>query len=226
VGYEGFMTVYLHALPKRRLGAKALAPWVPIRSTIATDAMNKANALDAAIRPIKAGYEMLGQALTVRAMAGDITPLLHALSVAKPGDVLVVDAGGYADNAVLGGNMTNEAMRQGVAGLVIDGAIRDVAEIRDHGIPCFTRAVTPAGPNFSEIGDVGGPVSCGGVLVKSGDLVIGDDDGITIVPRGQMAAVLEACRATLKAEAEWDRRIGAGESFAEILNLPPMEPAP
>ncbi|MBT4489687.1 MAG: hypothetical protein HOC72_19255, partial [Rhodospirillaceae bacterium] len=69
------MTVFLHALPKRRLGAKALAPWADIRSPIATDSMNKANALDAAIRPIKAGYEMLGQALTVRAMAGDITPL-------------------------------------------------------------------------------------------------------------------------------------------------------
>jgi regulator of RNase E activity RraA len=220
------MTVYLHALPKRRLGAGALAPWAPIRSTIATDAMNKANALDAAIRPIRAGYEMLGQALTVRAMAGDITPLLHALSLTKPGDVLVVDAGGYADNAVLGGNMTNQAMRQGMAGLVIDGAIRDVAEIRGYGIPTFTRAITPAGPNFSGIGDVGGPVSCGGVQVKTGDLVIGDDDGIVIVPRGQMAAVLAACQETLKAEAAWERRIGAGETFADILELPAMEPAP
>jgi regulator of RNase E activity RraA len=220
------MTVYLHALPKRRLGAKALAPWAHIRSTIATDAMNKANALDAAIRPIKTGYEMLGQALTVRAMAGDITPLLHALSLARPGDVLVVDAGGYAQNAVLGGNMTNEAIRQGMAGLVIDGAIRDVAEIRAHGIPTFTRAVTPAGPNFSQIGDVGGPVSCGGVQVKTGDLVIGDDDGIVIVPRGRMAVVLETCQATLQAEAEWERRISAGEVFSDILDLAPMEPAP
>lgn len=220
------MTVYLHALPKRRLGAKALAPWAGVRSPIATDAQNKANALDAAIRPIKAGYQMLGQALTVRAVAGDITPLLHALSVARAGDVLMVDAGGYADNAVLGGNMTNEAVRQGMAGLVIDGAIRDVAEIRDMGIPCFTRAVTPAGPNFSQIGDVGGPISCGGVQVKTGDLVIGDDDGITVVPKARMAEVLATCQETLKAEDEWDRRINAGDRFADILDLPPMEPAP
>ncbi len=220
------MSIYLHSLPKQRISKSALALWAEIRSPIASDAMNKAKTLDAAIRPIAPGFRMLGQALTVRAIAGGITPLLQALSLARTGDVLVVDAGGFADNAVLGGNMTNEAVRRGMAGLVIDGAIRDLAEIRDYGIPCFTRAVTPAGPNFAEVGDVGGPVSCGGVLVKSGDLVIGDDDGITIVPRGQMAAVLEACRATLKAEAEWDRRIGAGESFAEILNLPPMEPAP
>ena len=220
------MTVYLHALPKRRLGPKGLDPWAAIRSPIATDAMNKANALDAAIRPIKAGYEMLGQALTVRAIAGDITPLLNALSVAQAGDVLMVDAGGYADNAVLGGNMTNEAVLRGMAGLVIDGAIRDVAEIRDMDIPCFTRAITPAGPNFSQIGDVGAPISCGGVQVKTGDLVIGDDDGVTIVPKTRMADVLAACQEILKVEAKWERRIKAGGAFSDILDLPPMEPAP
>ena len=220
------MAIYLHPLPKRRLGEKALAPWAEIRSPIASDAMDKAKTLDAAIRPIAPGFRMLGQALTVRAIAGGIVPLLHAISLARPGDVLVVDGGGYADNAVLGGNMTNEAVRRGITGLVIDGAIRDVAEIRDYGIPTFTRAITPAGPNFAETGDVGGPVSCGGVLVKSGDLVIGDDDGITIVPRSRVAAALAACQATLKAEAEWDRRIAAGDTFADILDLPPMEPAP
>ena len=220
------MTIYLHPLPEQRLHDDDLAPWAGIRSPIASDSMNKAKTLDAAIRPIAPGFHMLGQALTVRAVAGGITPLLHALSLARTGDVLVVDAGGFADNAVLGGNMTNEAVRQGMAGLVIDGAIRDVAEIRGYGIPTFTRAITPAGPNFAEIGDVGGPVSCGGVLVHSGDLVIGDDDGIAVVPRGQMAAVLAACQATLAAEAEWDRRIAEGEAFSDILNLPPMEPAP
>lgn len=220
------MPIYLHSFPKRRLSAKALAPWMEIRSPIASDAMNKAKTLDAAIRPIAPGYSMLGQALTVRAVAGGIAPLLHALSLAKPGDVLVVDAGGFADNAVLGGNMTNEAMRRGMAGLVIDGAIRDLAEIRDHGIPTFTRAVTPAGPNFAETGDVGGPVSCGGVLVNAGDLVLGDDDGVVVVPRARMATVLAACQATLAAEAEWERRIAAGEAFTRILDLPPMEPAP
>jgi len=220
------MSIYLHTLPKRRLGVRALAPWMEIRSPIASDAMNKAKTLDAAIRPIAPGFRMLGQALTVRAVAGGIAPLLHALSLARPGDVLVVDAGGHADNAVLGGNMTNEAMRRNMAGLVIDGAIRDLAEIRDYGIPTFTRAVTPAGPNFADTGDVGGPVSCGGVLVNAGDLVLGDDDGVVVVPRAKMAAVLDACQATLAAEAEWDRRITAGEAFTQILDLPPMKPAP
>jgi len=203
------MSIYLHALPKRRLSAKALAPWAAVRSPIASDAMDKANALDAAIRPIKAGYVMLGQALTVRAMPGGIAPLLHAISVAKPGDVLVVDGGGYPNNAILGGNMTNEAVRRGMAGLVIDGAIRDVVEIRDYGIPTFTRAITPAGPNFADIGDVGGPISCGGVAVNTGDLVIGDDDGITIVPKARIGEVLATCQETLKAEGKWDRRLNA-----------------
>jgi regulator of RNase E activity RraA len=220
------MVVHLHPLPKRRLGPKALADWSHIRSPIASDSMNKAGTLDAAIRPLKTGYLMLGQALTVRAMAGDITALLHALSVAKPGDVLVVDGRGHTNNAILGGNMTNEALRRGMAGLIIDGAIRDAAEIRDHGIPCYTRAITPAGPHFGHIGDVGGAISCGGVVVHTGDLVIGDDDGVTVVPKARMASVLAACRETLAAEAEWERRLEAGEPFAEILDLPPMEPAP
>ena len=220
------MPVHLHALPKHRLSAKALARWADIRSPVASDSMNKAGTLAAAIRPIKPGYLMLGQALTVRAIAGDITPLLHGISQTKPGDILMVDGGGYVDNAILGGNMANEASRRGVAGLVIDGAIRDVAEIRELDIPCFTRAVNPAGPNYSYIGDVGAPISCGGTLVESGDLVIGDDDGVTVVPRRRIDSVLTACLETLAAEAEWDRRITAGESFTEILALSPMEPAP
>jgi len=188
--------------------------------------MNKAGTLAAAIRPIKPGYRMLGQALTVRAIAGDITPLLHGISQTKPGDILIVDGGGCMDNAILGGNMAKEASCRGVAGLVIDGAIRDVAEIRELDIPCFTRAITPAGPNYSYIGDVGAPISCGGTLVESGDLVIGDDDGVTVVPRRRINKVLTVCRETLAAEAEWDRRINAGESFTDILDLSPMELAP
>ncbi len=220
------MVIHLHALPKHRLGTKALARWADIRSTIASDSMNKAGTLAAAIRPIKPGYRMLGQALTVRAIAGDITPLLHGISQTKPGDILIVDGGGCMDNAILGGNMANEASCRGVAGLVIDGAIRDVAEIRELDIPCFTRAITPAGPNYSYIGDVGAPISCGGTLVESGDLVIGDDDGVTVVPRRRINKVLTVCRETLAAEAEWDRRINAGESFTDILDLSPMELAP
>ena len=220
------MVIHLHALPKHRLGAKALARWADIRSPIASDSMNKAGTLAAAIRPIKPGYRMLGQALTVRAIAGDITPLLHGISQTKPGDILIVDGGGCMDNAILGGNMAKEASCRGVAGLVIDGAIRDVAEIRELDIPCFTRAITPAGPNYSYIGDVGAPISCGGTLVESGDLVIGDDDGVTVVPRRRINKVLTVCRETLAAEAEWDRRINAGESFTDILDLSPMELAP
>ena len=220
------MVIHLHALPKHRLGAKALARWADIRSPIASDSMNKAGTLAAAIRPIKPGYRMLGQALTVRTIAGDITPLLHGISQTKPGDILIVDGGGCMDNAILGGNMANEASCRGVAGLIIDGAIRDVAEIRELDIPCFTRAITPAGPNYSYIGDVGAPISCGGTLVESGDLVIGDDDGVTVVPRRRINKVLTVCRETLAAEAEWDRRINAGESFTDILDLSPMELAP
>ncbi|MDP6345394.1 MAG: RraA family protein [Alphaproteobacteria bacterium] len=213
----------MHRLPGRRLGARALAPWREIRTTIATDAMNRANAMAAAIHAIKPGYEMVGQALTVRAIAADISPLLYALSVARPGDVLVVDAGGHTDNAVLGGNMANEALARGMAGLVIDGAIRDVAEIRELGIPTFTRAVTPAGPHAGQVGEVGAPVSCGGVIVQCGDLVLGDDDGVVVVPRQRMAEVLAACQQTLAAEAEWQRRIAAGDSFRDILELPEPE---
>lgn len=220
------MPVHLHPRRHRRLSEEERAAWADLRAPIISDSMNRARTMAAAITPVAPGLRLLGQALTVRTIAADITPLLYALEIAEPGDVLVVDAAQHVDNAVLGGHMNNEALKRGIAGIVIDGSVRDVEELRTSGMPVFSRGITPAGPHSGLIGDVNLSISCGGVTVDPGDIVIGDDDGVVVVPLDRADDVARRCREHLDVEAEWAWRIAAGESFARILDLPPAEDAP
>ncbi len=220
------MPVFLHPRRHRRLSDEERADWQALRAPIISDSMNRARTMAAAIKPVGPGMRLLGQALTVRTIAADITPLLYALEVAEPGDVLVVDAAQHVDNAVLGGHMNNEALRRGLVGIVIDGSVRDVEELRSSGMPVFSRGVTPAGPHSGLIGDVNLSISCGGVTVDPGDIVVGDDDGVVVVPLDRARDVLQRCREHLEIEADWARRIADGEGFARILDLPPPEDAP
>ena len=157
---------------------------------------------------------MAGTAVTVRSRGGDNLTYLRALEFCRAGDVLVIDAGGDLNNAVIGGILTFYAASIGLAGIVIDGAIRDVAEIRSREFPVYARGVTHRGPYKDGPGEINVPVSVGGMVVNPGDIVVGDQDGVLAIPQEDAATVIEKAHAVLAAEArtmqamregKWDR---------------------
>ncbi len=143
---------------------------------------------------------MSGPALTVRTRPGDNLMVHHALDIASPGDVIVVDAGGDLTTAIIGEIMVGMARKNGVAGIVINGAIRDAREIRHMGLPVYAAGVTHRGPYKDGPGEINVPIAIDGMVVASGDLVLGDGDGVLSVPYDMTDAVLKA--ATAKKEAE------------------------
>jgi regulator of RNase E activity RraA len=158
---------------------------------------------------------MAGTAMTARTRAGDNLVVHAALELVRPGEVIVVAAGGATDRAILGGIMATYARHRGAAGLVVDGAIRDVLQVRDHGPPTFAKGVCHLGPYRSGPGELRCPVAVAGVVVHDGDYVIGDADGVAIVPRDRIDDVLQAAEAKGRYEQQeladiasgtWDRR--------------------
>jgi regulator of RNase E activity RraA len=193
-------------------------PLAAASTAIISDCLNRFGAMSAGVRRL-AGGALFGPAFTVRTMAGESSTLHLAVAAAPPGSILVVDAGGYCDRAVWGELLSVAAVARGLNGTVVDGAVRDVAAIRAMGYPLFARAHTPAGPHKGWTGDWGRPVSCGGVVVHTGDLVIGDDDGVVVVPVDEAPQVRAALEPRLEVEDGWRRRINAGESSAAVLGL-------
>lgn len=168
------------------------------------------------LRPIGACLEgrtesaVVGPALTVRTRPGDNLVVHKALELARPGDVLVIDARGELVNAILGELMTLYARERGIAGIVLDGAVRDSAELSAGILPVFARGVSHLGPFKSGPGEIHGTVQVGGVSVQDGDVVVGDADGVAVVPRWRAEAVARAAEEILLKEAEIRRAILEG----------------
>ena len=186
-------------------------------------AMNREQIMAAAIKPIAPGTRICGQARTVNAMAGDNGIIHAAIPYVQPGEILVVNGMGVEDVAIWGEVMTHAAQKQGIAGIVLDGAVRDVAEMRAMGFPVFCRAVVPRGPHKGFGGTIDGAISCAGVAVSPGDLVIGDDDGVAVVPLAQIGTVQIAAREAQKRESVWLEEIARGKTTRELLGLPEPE---
>ncbi len=187
------------------------------------DAMNREQIMAAAIKPIAPGTRICGQARTVNAMAGDNGIIHAAIPYVRPGEILVVNGMGVEDVAIWGEVMTHAAQKQGIAGIVLDGAVRDVAEMRAMGFPVFCRAVVPRGPHKGFGGTIDGAISCAGVAVSPGDLVIGDDDGVAVVPLAQIGTVQIAAREAQKRESVWLEEIARGKTTRELMGLPEPE---
>ena len=147
------------------------------------DALGRSGAMSSRVRPIAGNLPMCGTAITVEAPPGDNLVVWKALSIASSGDVIVVATGAHDGHAVWGDQTARLARQRGLAGLVTDGAVRDVTGLRDVGLPTFAAAVTPNSPEKDGPGRVNLPVSCGGLVVFPGDIVIGDDDGVVVVPK-------------------------------------------
>lgn len=164
------------------------------------------------VHPVPGGRwpRVAGPALTVRTRPGDNLVVHRALDLAEPGDVLVVDAGGALDRAVLGELMARWAAVRGLAALVVDGAVRDVEGLAAGPLPVFARGVTHLGPYKDGPGEIGGPVQVGGTVVCAGDVVVGDADGVAVVPRDRLAAVVAAGEQQVRAEEAVLADIAAG----------------
>jgi regulator of RNase E activity RraA len=181
-----------------------------IPTTVFADVLGRAHVMDTGIRPLwsQAG-RVAGTAFTVQCASGDNLMLHAAIYRAAPGSILVVDAHG-SDCAVAGGNVCAVAQRRGIAAIVVDGVIRDVAEVRDAGFPVFGRGVTPVAGVKAVVAPLGEPVRCGGVLVGAGDVVVADDDGVVVVPADQAGKALSD--ATAKADAEANQTLDEWEA--------------
>jgi regulator of RNase E activity RraA len=169
-------------------------------------------------RPV--AQTMAGTAVTARSRGGDNLTYLRALEFCRPGDVLVIDAGGILNNAVVGGILSFYAAHIGVLGVVVDGAIRDVAEIRAREFPVYARGVTHRGPYKDGPGEINVPISVGGMVVNPGDIVVGDQDGLMAFPPDEAELLIEKARAHLETEAETIRAMKEGRwdrSFIDAL---------
>lgn len=144
---------------------------------------------------------LCGPAVTVRVRPGDNLMIHKALMMVQPGEVLVIDGGGDVSQALVGGLMRTTCVARKLAGLVIDGAIRDLCEWAEEGMPIFARGHTHRGPSKDGPGEINVPVSCAGMAVLPGDLIVGDADGVIAVPAADAAEILQRSRAHLVKEA-------------------------
>ncbi|WP_458114367.1 4-hydroxy-4-methyl-2-oxoglutarate aldolase [Arthrobacter sp. R1-13] len=194
--------------------------WLAFGTPAISDSNGRQGVLSSRIRP-QTVSGLVGRAFCVRVVVGDSGSLHQALEVVPSGSVLVVDAGGFADRAVWGEVLTVAAQHRGVVGAVIDGAVRDVAAIRRRGFPVYSAAISAAGPHKACGGTWGAGVSCGGVSVNTGDLVVADEDGVVVVPWELRETVAASTRATLKREQSLMAQILDGLSTAEFFGLRP-----
>ena len=206
-----------------RFDQAELDAWSVIPVAVAADAFNRMNVMESRIRPITVETSFTGQAFTVDAFHGDNSAIHVALKSVQAGDVLVINGGGLPDRALWGGILNQLAKRQGIAGVVIDGAVRDVEELHEMGIPVFAAGVSPAGPSKGWGGSINAPVSCGGVVVQSGDLIHADEDGIVVIPATRAGQTLEVAQSRLAAEGAIVERISTGEFTADIFGITDIE---
>lgn len=163
------------------------------------------------LRPIhKSGY-LAGPALTVKTRPGDNLMIHKALTLAQPGDVIVVDAGGDLTNALFGEIMVATAIKIGVAGVVLNGAVRDAEEIGQGTFPLYAAGVTHRGPYKDGPGEINVPIAIDGMVIQPGDLIVGDADGLLCVPQEDAESLLAATYKKMEAEKEMLADIAAGK---------------
>ena len=192
-----------------RLPANVIDGFRGLASPNVADAMGRFNFMDPGMLA-RSGLPVCGPAVTVLCRPADNLMVHKALQIAEPGDVVVVATGGNTTSAVFGGIMGEAAVARGLGGIVVDGAIRDVADLTRLRFPAFSRSVCPGGCDKDGPGEVNVPVSCGGTVVMPGDIVVGDRDGVAVVPRGEAEVVLGLVQQLLESEKTRKEEIAKG----------------
>ncbi len=177
------------------------------------DAMNRFRVMDPGMKAANAGDFVAGPAVTVMCAPGDNLMFHKALALAKPGDIIVGNYFGHNAGAGFGGLMGRTAKKIGIAGLIIDGAVRDVEDFKELGLPVYSRTIVASGCFKDGPGEVNFPIQCGGVVVMPGDVVIASQDGIVVVPKADAAYVLAETKAIYEREAKRMKEIAAGVLF-------------
>lgn len=205
---QGFRILTRHRTASRAL-VEAFAR-LPVANV--SDAMARMSGAGPRLRPMHRSGGMAGVALTVKSRPGDNLMLHKAIDMAVPGDVIVVDAGGDLTNALMGELMLAYAVRKGVAGFVLDAAIRDADAFLETNLPTFAAGITHRGPYKDGPGEINVPVNLGGMIVSPGDIVLGDNDGVLAVPIDDAEQVLARTEAKQDAEAKQMQAIAEGRN--------------
>jgi 4-hydroxy-4-methyl-2-oxoglutarate aldolase len=188
--------------------------FLELPTTSISDAMQGFNSLDPAIKPLDEHVKMAGRALTVKIHAGDNLGVLRAIREAQEGDILVIDGKGYTQRAIAGDFVVSLARNMGIKGIVVDGAVRDILGIKALGFPVFCRATAIIASVKSEKGEINVPVSCGGVSIQPGDLIIGDADGVVAVPQAIEQHVLKTTLDKLEKDLQREKEFGGSKEDA------------
>jgi 3-hexulose-6-phosphate synthase / 6-phospho-3-hexuloisomerase len=186
-----------------------------------SDAMHRSGELEG-ILPISPGMKMAGPALTVRSYPGDWAKPVEAIDLVEDGDVIVIDAGGMGP-ALWGELATHSAIQKKAAGVVIDGAIRDTVDIRALGFPAFSRLITPTAGEPKGFGEINVPIKVGGKRVFPGDWIVGDDDGVVVIPRDKVVEITNRAMGVLENENRLRGEIEAGSTLSQVAYLEKWE---
>lgn len=188
-----------------------------LRPALLSDALGKAGAMDHDMRCWSANCRMAGPAVTLRVHTADILMVGKALSECPQGYVLVIDGQGELNTALWGAITTSCARIKGVEGIVIDGAIRDVALIKRDKLPVFARAVVPNAGGAEYRGELGAPIQCAGAVVSPGDWIVSDEDGVVVVPQDRLEATVALAERLRKVEIKIQRQVQSGKDLAALL---------
>ncbi len=209
----------LHPGPGFRIRTEAARPeravlegFSGFSTALISDLMNRLYTMCSDIHAVTDDrLRVIGPACTVKVFPGDNLMVHKSLDIARPGDVVVVDASSSTVNAVLGDLIATKARHRGIAGFIVDGLVRDVDAVRALGdFPVFARGISPIGPLHRGPGEVNYPVSVGGIVVQPGDIVIGDTDGVVVVPRDAATELLGRVRSHAAGEADYVRAVAQG----------------
>lgn len=208
-----------HVITKfERPDKKIISQFKKIGPATVHEVMDKTGAIAHEIKPIYSGMKICGPAITVHCHPGDNIMLHKAVAVAQPGDILVANVG-----CMLGGNwgevLTVAAQARGISGLVIDGGVRDGLAVKKRGFPIFCRGLCMNGTVKETLGLINHPIICGGVTVNPGDVILGDDDGLVVIPKEKTDEILKKSLEREEKEAQMMKDLMAGKLTLELLGL-------
>lgn len=198
-------------------GFKTLLEYDSVTCAIC-DCMGRFNGMTD-MRPLFEGIRLVGTAVTVKTLASDLAAAFKAIDVCEPGDIVVIDSHGSVNTAFWGENMTMSAMNRGAVAAVIDGACRDVEEIRKLKFPVLCKSIVPNVAALSGYGQVNVPIQCAGVPVSPGDIIVIDGNGVAVVPKMQSQEILASAQRLLETEYIVQEKIKAGTTIGKLINV-------